>query len=62
MSARDLPPLPSDGAYTADLRLLAARANGFVYHGERLEAVIAAVKVLRADPDLARRLLTVEAS
>jgi len=40
-----------------DLETLAARVNGFVYQGERLNALVATVEALRADPDLAARLL-----
>jgi hypothetical protein len=40
-----------------DLKALAVRVNGFLYHGDRLEALIDTVKALRADPDLAARLL-----
>ncbi len=57
--ACDLPGLAGGRDYTADPQLPATRAmDGFLYHGARLEAVIAAVKVLRADPRLAARLLT----
>ncbi len=53
----ELPELPTNETFAADLILLAERANGFVYHGDRLEAVIRTVKVLRAYPELARRIL-----
>jgi len=43
--------------YADDLRELATRVNGFVYPGDRLNAVVDAVRELRADPDLAARLL-----
>jgi hypothetical protein len=56
--AAELPPLPvDDPKYRRDLEFLAQRANGFVYHGDRLNAVVDTVKVLRADPELARTLL-----
>lgn len=44
-------------ALDEDLRALAVRVNGFLYHGDRLEALIDTVKVLRADHELAARLL-----
>lgn len=59
---RDLPPLPADDDYTAALRDLATRVNGFVYQGDRLNAVIDTIKVLRADPALAQALLAEEAT
>jgi hypothetical protein len=40
-----------------DLEVLAARVNGFVYHGDRLNALVQTVEALRADPDLAARLI-----
>jgi hypothetical protein len=40
-----------------DLETLAARVNGYVYHGDRLNALVGTVEALRADPDLAARLL-----
>ena len=56
--ARDLPPLPAGDAYTTALQRLAERAmDGFIYHGDRLDTITTVVKVLRGDPDLARRLL-----
>lgn len=39
------------------LRQLVERVNGFVYAGDRLNAIVDAVKVLRADPELAARVL-----
>lgn len=57
MTARDLPPLPPGDAYTADLHQLVAAVNGFVYAGDGFDTVLATVQVLRADPDLAARLL-----
>jgi hypothetical protein len=53
----ELPPLPEGDGYTVLLHDLASRVNGFVYPGDRLTAVLDTVKVLRADPDLARQLL-----
>ncbi len=56
--ARNLPPLPAGDAYTTALQVLAERSmDGFLYHGDRLDTITTVVKVLRADPDLARRLL-----
>lgn len=55
--ARTLPGLPFDPAYTDALQDLATRVNGFVYSGDRLNALVDTVKVLRAHPDLARMLL-----
>lgn len=55
---RQEPELPE--ALDKDLRTLAVRVNGFLYHGDRLEAVIDTIKALRADPDLAARLLGLE--
>lgn len=52
-----LPSLPADSAYTARLRELVERVNGFVYAGDRLEAIVKTLKVLRSDSDLARELL-----
>ena len=40
-----------------DLETLATRVNGYVYHGDRLNALVETVEALRADPDLAARLL-----
>lgn len=39
-----------------DLQLLVERVNGFVYPGDRLNAVVETVNALRADPQLAWRL------
>jgi hypothetical protein len=47
---------PATGANEA-LKQLVERVNGFVYAGDRLNAIVEAVAVLRKDPDLARRLL-----
>lgn len=49
--------LPADGDYTEALRELVVRINGFVYYGESTEAVIDTIRILRADPALARKLL-----
>lgn len=43
-----------------DLETLATRVNGYVYHGDRLNALVQTVEALRADPDLAARLLGFE--
>lgn len=56
----DPPRLPDTPAYTVALSDLAKRVNGFVYPGDRLEAVLATVRHLRADPTLAALLLTDE--
>jgi hypothetical protein len=40
-----------------DLRQLAEAVNGFVYHGDALEAVCRTVRILRANPSFAKRLL-----
>lgn len=47
---------PNDDQADA-LRTLAERVNGFVYAGDRLNAVVDTVKALRADPKLAAMLL-----
>jgi hypothetical protein len=52
--------LPPGDEYTARLSDLVAQVNGFVYPGDRADAVVATVKALRADPTLARDLLTTE--
>jgi hypothetical protein len=52
---------PPGGDYSSDLRLLAGEVNGFVYQGDRLNAVLDTVQVLRANPELAARLLGPEA-
>lgn len=59
MTARadELPPLPDGPPYTVALTDLVSRVNGFVYSGDRLDAVLDTIKVLRADPGLARQLL-----
>lgn len=43
-----------------DLRTLIVRLNGFVYPGDRTNAIVDTIKALRADPDLAARLLEFE--
>ncbi len=40
-----------------DLETLVNRVNGFVYHGDRMNAALDTIKVLRKDPELAARLL-----
>jgi hypothetical protein len=40
-----------------DLHLLAEAVNGFVYHGDALEAVARTIRVLRANKAFAKRLL-----
>ena len=47
----------SDYDDAKDLELLATRVNGFVYHGDRLNALVDTVEALRKDPELAARLL-----
>lgn len=44
-----------------DLQVLAERVNGFVYAGDRLNAVLDTVRELKADPELAARLLALAA-
>lgn len=46
--------------YLAALQELATKVNGIVYHGDRLEAVVATARLLREQPELARRLLDPE--
>lgn len=41
----------------AALHELVTKVNGFVYAGDRLNAVVETVEALRADPALARRVL-----
>lgn len=53
-------PLPETPAFTTALSVLAERVNGFVYAGDRLNAVVDAIRHLRADPALAATLLIVE--
>ena len=52
-----LPPLPQEDDYLLHLRNLVERINGFVYPGDRSDAIMQTIKVLRADPDLASALL-----
>lgn len=49
--------LPTGPAYTVALTTFVVRVNGFVYAGDRLNAVVDAVRHLRADPVLAATLL-----
>lgn len=53
----DLLPLPAGEDYTRLLSHLVHRVNGMVYPGARLDAVMDTIKVLRADPELAAKLL-----
>lgn len=54
----DDPPLPLDDSdFTAAVVDLAERINGFYYDGDRLQGALAAVRAMRADPDLADQLL-----
>jgi hypothetical protein len=50
--------LPDTPAFAAALGNLATRVNGFVYAGDRLNAVMDTVRHLRADPALASVLLS----
>jgi hypothetical protein len=56
-AVRDLPPLPVYQEYSTDLSRLVEAVNGFIYQGDRLNAIVETVRVLRANPDLAARLL-----
>jgi hypothetical protein len=58
-AVRDLPALPVYQDYSTDLCRLVETVNGFIYAGDRLNAVVDTVRVLRANPELARRLLEV---
>ena len=49
-----LPPLPE--ALDDGLKALLTGCNGFPYQGERAEAILAAVRLLRDRPDLAQAL------
>ena len=40
-----------------DLRLLVTKINGFLYLGLTMNAILDTVRVLRANPEFARRLL-----
>lgn len=57
MSITDLPELPPGEDYDRLLTEIAHRVSGFVYPGDRAEAVVSTIRHLRADPDLARQLL-----
>jgi hypothetical protein len=52
--------LPADPAYTVAVTTLVARVNGFVYAGDRFNAVVDTLRHLRADPQLAATLLAME--
>jgi hypothetical protein len=56
---RDLSALPVYPDYSIDLSRLVEAVNGFIYAGDRLNAVVDTVRVLRANPELSRRLLEV---
>lgn len=58
-TVRDLPALPDYQDYALDLSQLVEKVNGCIYAGDRLSAVVDTVRALRADPELARRLLEV---
>jgi hypothetical protein len=53
--ADTLPEVPADKV--EDLRQLVEAILGFVYMGDGTEAVVKTIRVLRADPELAARLL-----
>ncbi len=54
----DMPPLPvDDDEFNTAIVDLAERVNGSVYDGDRLQAILGAVRAMRADPDLADQLL-----
>lgn len=54
----DMPPLPlEDEEFTAAVVVLAERVNGFVYDGDRFQAMLGTVRALRDDPDLADQIL-----
>lgn len=55
----EIPAIEEPGNSDRDeaLQQLVERVNGFVYMGDRLNAIVEAVAVLRKDPDLARRVL-----
>lgn len=50
-------PVPIPAEKDDDLRLLIDKVNGFVYYGDRLDAVLDTIRALRADLPLAKRLL-----
>ncbi len=52
-----IPELPDNPDYRLYLTDLAERVNGFVYAGDRLDAVVATVRALRADPKLLAELI-----
>lgn len=56
-AARDLPPLPVDMPHDPAFQELVTAVNGFVYPGDRLDAIVFTLRVLRAHPDIAARLL-----
>lgn len=60
MVVRPAPPLPDEPAYGEALTELVNRVNGFVYAGDRLNAVVDTLRHLRADPQLAATLLHTE--
>lgn len=55
---RQEPELPE--SLDEDLRTLIARLNGFVYMGDRTNAIVDTLRALRADHELAARLLGLE--
>jgi hypothetical protein len=54
--ADTLPEVPADKV--DDLRQLVEAILGFVYMGDGTEAIVKTIRVLRADPELAARLLS----
>lgn len=57
-AARTLPPLPQHDDYVTAMRTLVTAVDGLPPHeGDRLFAVVDTVKMLRANPELARILL-----
>ena len=57
---KELPDLPMDPEYSKKLTQLVETINGFVYSGDRLNAILDTLKALRANPDLASVLLGTE--
>ena len=55
---RQEPELPE--SLDEDLRALITRLNGFVYMGDRTNAIVDTIRALRADHELAARLLGFE--
>lgn len=54
----DMPPLPlEDEAFMDAANELITRVNGFVYDGDRMNAILGAVRAMRDDPGLTRQLL-----